>query len=165
MTVPRDPDQPTYGGEVDPLVGQPEIVEPATTEHVVPPQPAPLAESQPPPLATPTPVQVERGPEESGQGTGGKVKAAAVLAAAAALANKVRQEAPKKVHEIRQRRVAGRCVVLAEVDGRQVAIGPYRDDRAARQDSANFAGVPTVIELVSPTAYSGRQRGESTASG
>ena len=164
MTRPSDPDQPAYGGDGDPLVGQPEIVEPAVTEHVVPPQPGPVAESEPPPVTTPTPVHVERA-EESGQGRGGKVKAAAVLAAAAAVANKVRQEAPKKVQEIRQMRVAGRCVVLAEVDGRQVAIGPYRDERAARQDSANITGVPTVIELVSPTAYSEPQRAESTASG
>jgi hypothetical protein len=113
-------------------------------------------------VTTPSRVQVEPA-EESGQGAGGKVRTAAALAAAAALANKVRQEAPKKMQEIRQRRMAGRCVVLAEVDGRQVAIGPYRDDRAARQGSANVTGVTTVIELVSPTAYAVPEHGERAA--
>jgi hypothetical protein len=164
MTQPSDPDQPTYGRERDPLVDSPEIVDPVVTEHVVPPQPPPVAGAEPTPVTTPTPVRTERD-DESGGGAGGKVRAAAVLAAAAALANKVRQEAPKRVQEIRQKRVAGRCVILAEVDGRQVAIGPYRDDQAARQDVAKVTGVPTVIELVSPAARFGPQHAEGTAGG
>ena len=161
MTLPNDPDQPTDGGDGDPVVGRPEIVEPAGTEDVVPPQSAPLAETESAPVTTPRPVPVEGTPESGG--TGGKVRAAAAFAAAAAVANKIRKEAPQRVQEFRQRRDAGRCVILAEVDGRQVVVGPYRNDLAARQGLANVTGVTTIIELVSPTAYSTLQ-GEATTS-
>lgn len=156
MTPPSDPDQPTYGHD-DPLVAQPEITEPAVTEHVEAPQSAPM------PVATPAPVPTEHAPESEEHGAGSKVKAAAVLAGAAALANKVRQDAPKRWQEIREKRVAGRCVILMEVAGRQVAVGPYRNDTAARQDSAKLTGAPKVIELISPAVYMAPENGEDTA--
>ena len=99
--------------------------------------------------AMPTVAAMTSGEQEK-IGTGGNVKAAALLAGAAALANKVRQEAPKRVQEFREKRLAGRCVVLTEVDGREVAIGPYGDEVAARQAVATMTGTTRVVRLVSP---------------
>lgn len=77
----------------------------------------------------------------------------AVLAGAAALANKIRTEAPKKVRAVQEKRAAGRCVILTEIGGRQVAIGPYSDDHAAQKDIARVTGAPQVAELLSRAAY------------
>ncbi len=91
--------------------------------------------------------------DEATEQGGGKLKAAAVVAGVAALANKVRQEAPKKVRQVRQKRAAGRCVILTEADGRYLVIGPYRSEDAARQDVFKVGGAPHVAELVSPAAF------------
>ena len=144
MTLPDDPQKPAYR--------EPGVAEPVASQPVTP---APItSESAAVPPAPPVPTT---GAEEPPAGKGQKVKVAAVLAGAAAVANKVRQEAPKKVKEIREKRVAGRCVILTEVDGRQVAIGPYPDNRAASQDSGKMTVAPQVVELMSPTAYFGAQ--------
>jgi len=113
--------------------------------------------------ATPptTPVAAEQ-PEDSGQGVAPKVKAAAVVAGAAALANKVRKEAPKKIREAREKSVAGRYVVLTEVDGRPVAIGPYRKEQVARNDATRVTGPHQVVELRSRAAQFGPTDSEST---
>jgi hypothetical protein len=164
MTVPSDPNQPTYRD--DSGLDQSERLEPTVTDPVeaLPPDYVEAPPPEPAPGPTPTPVQTQPTSESKEQGGGSKLKAAAVLAGAAALANKVRQEAPKKAREMRERRVAGRAVILLEEAGRQIAIGPYRDGKAARQASTTAAGAATVIELVSPTGYFGPQDSDSTAS-
>jgi hypothetical protein len=67
--------------------------------------------------------------------------------------NKLRKEGPKMAREVREKRVAGRCILLTEVAGRPVAIGPYRDEQAAGQDLTRVTGAPQVLELKSPAAY------------
>ena len=148
MTLPNDPQEPTYD---DRRVAEPMFVDPGT-EELPPPEAPPVATAETVPVMPAAPVAPGQ-PEESEKGAGGKVKAAALLAGAAALANKVRQKAPEKVQEIRQKRAAGRCVILTELDGRTVAIGPYSNDQAARQDITKVTGAPRVIELVPQKAY------------
>jgi hypothetical protein len=165
MTLPDDPQKPTPGepGVAEPVLSEPLApAERAVSEPVAPAETAPI----PPGSAAETPptsVPAERA-EESRPHGGRKVTVVTVLAGAAAVANKVRQEAPKKVQELREKRAAGRCVILTEVGGRQVAIGPYRDDQSARQDIGTVTGAPRVVELMSPTAYLGPQHdGTATA--
>lgn len=148
MDLPTDPRDPNYEG---PAPGEPLIVPPAVTADVAPPvepvEPVERVEPVEPvePLPSPT--------DQADQGEGGKVKAAALLAGAAALANKVRQEAPKKVQGMREKRAAGRCVILTEADGRALAIGPYKNAEAAQEDLFKVGGAPRVVELVSETAF------------
>ncbi len=151
MSLPNNPNQPPYG---DPVVAEPVIAEPAP-EAASPPGAPPAGAYEPV-----TPVPAEK-PEESEGGVGDKAKSVALLAGAAALANKVRQKAPKKVQELREKRTAGRYVILSDVGGRQVAIGPYPDESAARQDTVKLAGVPHLIELVSQSAYFQPEEGGS----
>jgi hypothetical protein len=84
---------------------------------------------------------------------GGKVNAAAVVAGAAALANKVGKEAPKVVSQLREQRAAGRCVIVTEVDGRFLAVEPYKDEGTARGDVFKVGGTAQVAELVSDKAF------------
>lgn len=151
MDLPTDPRDPSHEG---PATGEPLIVPPAVSADVAPPvQPVerverveplgPVEPVEPPPSAT----------DRADESEGGKVKAAALLAGAAALANKVRQEAPKKVHELREKRVAGRCVILTEADGRALTIGPYKNAEAAQEDLFKVGGAPRVVELVSEAAF------------
>lgn len=126
------------GGPIDPIAPAEPIAPAATAQTVQPVEPV-----------EPTPAPSEQAEESEG----GKLKGAALLAGAAALANKVRQEAPKKVHELREKRAAGRCVILTEADGRALAIGPYKNDEAARQDVFKVGGAPRVVELVSEAAF------------
>lgn len=149
MTLPDDPQTPPYRepGIAEPVASQPVTSAPITPESAAVP---------------PSPPAQTTGAEESRAGKGQKVKVAAVLAGAAAVANKIRQEAPKKVKQVREKRVAGRCVILTEVDGRRVAIGPYPDNRAASQDSGKMTAAPQVVELMSPTAYFGPQDDRTT---
>ena len=158
MTLPNDAQEPTYD---DRRGADPIIVDPAI-EEFPPPQAPPVATADTVPVMPAAPVASGQ-PEESERGAGGKVKVAALLAGAAALANKVRQKAPEKVQEIRQKRAAGRCVILTELDGRMAAIGPYSNDQAARQDIAKVTGAPRVIELVPQKAYFAAQGSEITA--
>lgn len=76
-----------------------------------------------------------------------------MVAGAVAVANKVRKEAPKVVHQVRERRLAGRCVIVTEVDGQFLAIGPYKDEDSARKDAFKVGGTPHVAELRSDTAF------------
>ena len=101
----------------------------------------------------PSPPAGTGSPPESGRGA--KVKAAALVAGAAALLNKLRKEAPKKAREVREKRIPGRCILLTEIAGHPVAIGPYRDEQAARHDLTRVSGAPQVLELKSQAAYFG----------
>ncbi len=144
-----DPAEPSYE---DPVVGEPLIVPPAASEQAAaslggtetPPETSPAT----PPETSPAPIPTEQ-LEDSEQGSGSTVKAAAVLAGTVALAKK----AAKKVQEIREKRAAGRRVILTEFGGRSVAIGPYGDDEAALQDTSKMAGAPRVVELLSGKAF------------
>jgi hypothetical protein len=121
------------------------VAPPAATPPVAPPAAShPTSERE----REPQPVEVE----DSGEG-GSKIKTAAVVAGAAALANKVRQEAPKVLHQLRERRITGRRVILTEVDGRFLAIGPYKNEDQARQDAFKVGGTPRIAELVPHTAF------------
>ena len=159
MAASKNPRKPM---PQDPSVAEPALTEPALTEPVVTDPVVAGPDSAPdlaPTTSGPTPLPPEapdhtEPAEQSDPGVGGKAKAAALLAGAAALANKVRQEAPKKVREIRQKRVAGRYVLVTGAP-REVAVGPYPDEEAARQDLVNFAEVPRVVELLSQPAYHG----------
>ena len=166
MSVPRDPQDSTYRDSLDPT--DRDQLDAGSARHgmTTPLEPAPGAAAAgalatpatPSELAPASPPRTDRTapPEESGQGVGPKLKVAAVVAGAAALANKVRQEAPKKIREVREKRVAGRCVILTEVGGRPVVIGPYSDEQAARRDLAGgVAGAQQVVELQSRAAYFG----------
>ena len=152
MTVPRDPQNPAPYG--DPAGAEPAATARNTQPVSTGPAAAPAGRSavSPTPATTPGPRGTAEGTES---GTGTKVTAAALIAGAAALANKVRKEAPKKAREVREKRVAGRCIILTEVSGRPVALGPYRDEQAARQDLTRVTGAPQVLELKSQAAYFG----------
>lgn len=143
MTNPTDPPDPRYD---EPIAGDPLIIAPVVSDDgVVPVEPIPTAPLEP---AQP-PTEETTQPDEGGS----KVKTAALLAGAAALANKVRQEAPKKLEQIREKRAAGRCVIVTEADGQMLAIGPFKDDDAARQELFNVGGAPRVVELMSESAF------------
>ena len=156
MTLPNDPQEPAYD---DRVAGEPLIVDPVASEQFAPPEAPPVATAETVPVVPSTTTEQA---EESEQGAGSKVKTAALVAGAAALANKVRQKAPEKVQEIRQKRVAGRCVILTDLGGRAVAIGPYRSDQAARQDVVKVPGGPRVVELMSQKAYFTSHGGDIT---
>jgi hypothetical protein len=143
MSNPTDPSDPRYD---EPIAGDPLIIAPVVSDDVVVPvEPIPTAPVEP----APPPTEEATQPDEGGS----KVKAAALLAGAAALANKVRREAPKKLQEIREKRAAGRCVIVTEADGQMLAIGPFKDDDAARQELFNVGGAPRVVELMSESAF------------
>ena len=119
--------------------------------------PGPIGATAPPADVPPvSPVAEDLGAnggrDREDEGTS-KLKAGALLAGAAALANKVRQEAPKKVHELREKRAEGRCVIVTEVDGRMLAIGPYKDAASAEQQAFRVGGDPHVVELVTDAAF------------
>ena len=138
----------TTAGDREPIAGDPLMSDPAAgavpaTPMAPPPSGAVPGEVSPRTIA-PAPT------EEDG---GGKVKAAAIVATAAALANKARKEAPKVVNQLRERRVAGRCVIVTEVDGRFLAIGPYKNEDTARGDVFKVGGTPHIAELVTDTAF------------
>jgi len=159
MTVPQDPHNPASYG--DPAGAEPAATARNTQPVSTGPAAAPAGRSavSPTPATTPGPRGTAEGTES---GTGTKVTAAALIAGAAALANKVRKEAPKKAREAREKRVAGRCIILTEVNGRPVALGPYRDEQAARQDLTRATGAPQVLELKSQAAYFGSPDNDHT---
>jgi hypothetical protein len=154
MTVPRDPASrdPADPFGSGPVGGTPASAPTTAGEAVTPTAAAasPITDGS----ATPAPSAPST-PAGTGSGRGAKVKAAALVAGAATLLNKLRKEAPKKAREVREKRVAGRCILLTEVAGRPVAIGPYRDEQAARHDLTRVTGAPQVLELKSQAAYFG----------
>jgi hypothetical protein len=118
--------------------------------HPREPNEQPVAGEAPivPPMVAASPTE-QTEPDDGGS----KVKTAAVLAGAAALANKVRHEAPKMLQQMREKRAAGRCVILTEADDRALAIGPYKNEEAASHDLFKVGGTPRVVELMSDTAF------------
>jgi len=160
MTIPNDPRNSAYG--------DPPRTEPAVTTRNTPPvSTGPAAAPTGRPAFSPTPATTPgSAPRRTGEGTesgsGTKVTAAALIAGAAALANKLRKEAPKKAREVREKRIAGRCIILTEVSGRPVALGPYRDEQAAREDLTRVTGAPQVLELKSHAAYFGSPDSDRT---
>ena len=160
MTVPRDPQNAAHS---NPSSAEPiqtvRNTQPVTTGPTA--APASRSTASPAPATTPGSAPRHAG-EATESGSGTKITAAALVAGAAALANKVRKEAPKKAREVREKHVAGRCIILTEINGRPVALGPYRDEQAARQDLTRVAGVPQVLELKSQTAHFGSPNSERT---
>jgi hypothetical protein len=55
-------------------------------------------------------------------------------------------------------------VIVTEIGSRPVAIGPYRDEQAARQDAARVPGAAQVAQLKSGAAYFAAYSGPTTAS-
>jgi hypothetical protein len=167
MTTPSDPHQRAPD---EPIAGEPLIEPPATepfelgasaTPPVDPTGPVPTptqrdryADRPPPPPSTAVSESHPNG-EQTDQDGRGKAKSAALIAGVAALANKVRQEAPKKIQEFRERRAAGRCVIVTEAGGRHLAVGPYEDEEAAQQDLFKVGGTAHVAELMTTSSFFG----------
>ena len=156
MNMPKDPQYTTPGEPIagEPLLDPPDLgraIDPPAEEYIEPAPTESLAGTEM--VATSTDESEGPSPDEATEQGGGKLKAAAVVAGVAALANKLRQEAPKRVRQVRQKRAVGRCIILTEADGRYLAIGPYRSEDAARRDVFKVGGTPHVAELVSTAAY------------
>lgn len=159
MNLPRNPEEPSQD---EPIAGEPLLTTPVAPAD--PPERDDLSgpidytetrvESEP---ILPSPTQPDtrqrEGGEPSERDSGGKVRTAALLAGAAAVANKVRHEAPKKLHDLREKRAAGRCVILTEADGDYLVVGPYKNEEAARQDIFKVGGTPRVVELRSQSSF------------
>jgi hypothetical protein len=137
MSVPNDPREPN---DEQPLAGEPLIV-------------PPIVEESGPAVVSETASPVVNGDQTEPADGGSKAKTAVVLAGAAALANKVRHEAPKMLQQLREKRAVGRCVIVTEADDRALAIGPYKNDEAARHDLFKVGGTSRVVELMSDTAF------------
>jgi hypothetical protein len=133
----------------EPIAGEPLITAPEPSDAVPMAEMAPPVAEPVPPAADPRPAASAPSENEAAR----KVKTAAVVAGAAALANKVRKEAPKVVNQLRERRMAGRCVIITEVDGRFLTIGPYKNEDAARDRVFKVGGNPHVAEIVSDTTF------------
>lgn len=163
MTLPHDSASAIPG---EPIVGEPLLSPPDVTDHgaavVEPVDPITPVETLTGGAASsaPTPPpgehDIKTRDDAADEGSSSKIKAAALVAGVAAIANKVRQEAPKKVQEFRQRRAVGRCIIVTEADGRYLAIGPYKDAEAANQDIFKVGGNPHVAELMSDTDFFAR---------
>ena len=154
MTHPHD----SFNARSDePLAGEPLLISPDVKNHgaalVEPITPTDTYTNGPDSAPPPTSGGNSKTGDDDSDDGGSKIKAAALLAGAAAIANKVRQEAPRKVQEFREKRAAGRCVIVTEVDGRFLVIGPYKDDDAAQQDIFKVGGTAHVAELMSDTAF------------
>ena len=143
-------DDAQHQGSGDHVPVDPTAVPPSDTFPAPPDLRDPLA---PPPIPEPPATEPIGKSEADDEEGGGKVKAAALLAGAAALANKLRQEAPKKVQELREKRAAGQCVILTESEGRSVAIGPYRDEATAYEDISRAPVGARVVELMTEGAF------------
>jgi hypothetical protein len=111
-----------------------------TSDTAPPPTPA---EAPPTPTA---PVADEQVGTEAPQRGGIKGRLAALGASVASLAKRVYKGGTKKPRVVRRKRTTNRCVILTEVFGRPVAIGPYRNEQAARKDLARTHG-QQVVEL------------------
>jgi hypothetical protein len=166
MTVPPDAQDATNrdGLETGPTAPEPitardpTVTPPASATSVSPPtSPEPVT------AAPPAPARGEQS-AETGSGGGAKAKVTALVGGAAALANKVRKAVAGRgvaggrvvagrARAIREKRVAGRCVIVTEIGGRPVVIGPYRDEQAARQHAARVPGAAQVAQLKSGAAY------------
>jgi hypothetical protein len=163
MTATEDPRKPTSHVPQSPPDAGPAAAAPPEPVTAAPPA-APASEPAPPPTGPGTPAPGNRAVEAEEPARRAGQKVTALLTGAAALANKVRSEAPKKIREAREKHAAGHCVILTEVDGRAVAVGPYRNDQAAHEDAARVGGAPRVVELLTRTTYFGTEDGGNGAS-
>jgi hypothetical protein len=149
MSFPNDPQQlnPEEPIPGDPLIEPPDggTGRPSSVDPIGPPVAPPVSV-----IETPT---AEPSNGDKTEDEGGKAKVAVAVAGVAALANKVRQEAPKRIQQLREKRAAGRCVIVSEADGGYLAIGPYKDEEAAREDLFKVGGTAHVAELVTTTAF------------
>lgn len=160
----EEPGSPTD----DVVAGDPFLTAPSDFEAPAVPAPGravPEPEPVPTPIAVAPPAQAvtlatdsveprnEPAKRSDTESNSGKVKAAAVLAAAAALTNKVRQKAPEMLRDIRDKRAAGKCVLITERDGVKVAVGPFADKSNAEMNASKVAGVATVVPLISEDAF------------
>lgn len=95
---------------------------------------------------------------------GPKAKLVAPVRSVAALAGKVGKAVAGRgasggravagrARTMREQRVARRCVIVTESGGRQVVIGPYRDEEAARKDLARVPAGAGVAQLKAASAY------------
>jgi hypothetical protein len=164
MNIPPDPHDPTNR---DPLETGPAAPEPPRDATPTPPASVsavpPPTDPEPMTAAPPSPVRGEQ-PEQTGPGGRAKTKVAALVRGAAARMNKARKALAGRsvaggrvvaghARTIREKRIAGRCVIVTELGGHPVAIGPYRDERAARQDAARVPGAAQIAQLKPGTAY------------
>ena len=149
MSLPNDPQ---HLNPEEPIPGDP-LIEPADGgTHSASSGVPPFVSTGAPATVTETPPS-EPSDGEKTEHEGGKAKTAIAVAGVAALANKVRHEAPKKLQQLREKRAAGRCVIVSEASGRYMAIGPYKDEETARQDLFKVGGTAHVAELVTTTAF------------
>jgi poly-gamma-glutamate capsule biosynthesis protein CapA/YwtB (metallophosphatase superfamily) len=127
-------------------------VPPVGANDLAPPT-AGTATTTRPPVTEATVGTGETTPQYDSSGGGSKAKKAAFVAAATAFANKMRQEGPKKVREIREKRAAGRHVIVADIGGRTVAVGPFPGGEDARRTAEKLSATTRVVELVPPSTY------------
>jgi poly-gamma-glutamate capsule biosynthesis protein CapA/YwtB (metallophosphatase superfamily) len=130
----------------------PTQVPPVGANDLAPPTAGTVATARPA-LTDTTVVTGETTRPSDNSGGGSKAKKAAFFAAATAFANTVRQEAPKKVREIREKRAAGRHVIVAEIGGRTVAVGPFPGGEDARRNAEKLSGTTRIVELVPASTY------------
>jgi len=71
-----------------------------------------------------------------------------LLTGAAALAEKARQDSAEFA-EAEGSRCQGRYVIITEVDGQEVAFGPYFDEEAARRELLRLDQPAKIVELYS----------------
>jgi hypothetical protein len=157
QSIPGDPLVVPASDAVDPL----DTVDPLNTVDPLDTDPAGLGATgvgtgvnEPRDFPPPTVSDVPPHAASTEEG-GSKLKAGALIAGAAAVANKVRQEAPKQVQRLREKRAEGRCVIVTQVEGRWRAIGPYKDSQAAESDVFKVGGDAHVVELVTDAAFFG----------
>jgi hypothetical protein len=145
MSLTNDPAR-----ELDaPVVAQHTAAASSAADPLLPPPVATSAATGP--TVVPSPASDESSSTKDHRG--GKVKAAGLIAAATALAGKLRTEVPKKVVDVREKRAVGQHVVMTELRGRVVAVGPYRNSSEAQAVTRRMAGTPTAVELVSERAF------------
>jgi hypothetical protein len=160
MTGPGKPQEPTSRDRSS--TGQ------AVQDQAAPAEPSPTAltsDIAPPPTtaeAPPAPVADEQVGVESPQRGGMKGRLAALGAGVASLAKRVYKGGPKKMRLARRGRTTNRCVILTEVGGRLVAIGPYRNEQAAHKDLARTHG-QQVVELTAAKHLAASDGGSPSA--
>ena len=98
---------------------------------------------------------VEVAPQRGRGGDGPKATASALLAGVGSALGRLRRDVPRAVQELQERRTAGRCVLLAQLDGRDVAIGPFAGEAAAREVAQELAaaGSTRIVEVLRPAAF------------
>jgi len=78
-----------------------------------------------------------------------KAAAEPLLTGTATLANKAGEDPSKSAEEVYQRQRHGRYVIITDVDGQEVAIGPYPDERAAGAQLRHLVSPARIVALLS----------------